>query len=292
MGIYVRFNRYTSCNYSRSLSIYCKTSEVSADCDTSTNVSRCFRNLDNCLLHFHCSVYSSQKLRHLASKCLLLTKQHCLLNRRFYWISSPDFDILPQLPSFVCCAKATYVYLSWNNDRQCWRFYRKINQQDELRTLIFVILNGEAKTFSVFVTVLTICILTPTVVGRILVEFCTDSCIQIWYVVFHFELYGINSVVNAFIYGMRHVKYRKAYLHILFTLFSCHKWEVNRCWSLSTSYWVPCLQILYLNCFSPCANFKEQDACTGVHSACRREENGHNLDICVLRRLRLRQGQM
>ena len=25
---------------------------------------------------------------------------------------------------------------------------------------------------------------------------------------------------------------------------------------------------------------------------CRREENGHNLDICVLRRLRLRQGQM
>ena len=68
-----------------------------------------------------------------------------------------------------------------------------------------------------------------------------------------------------------------------------------------------------------------QDTCTGAHSACRREENGHNLDqgayisalirtltqapdqgayvsarsgrlydldICVLRRLRLRQGQM
>ena len=35
-----------------------------------------------------------------------------------------------------------------------------------------------------------------------------------------------------------------------------------------------------------------QDACTGVHSACRREENGHNLDICVVCRLRLRQGQM
>ena len=38
--------------------------------------------------------------------------------------------------------------------------------------------------------------------------------------------------------------------------------------------------------------YTQQDACTGVHSACRREENGHNLDICVLRRLRLRQGQM
>ena len=86
----------------------------------------------------------------------------------------------------------------------------------------FVGLNG-AKTFSVVVAVLTICILTPTVVGRILLEFCTDSCIQIWYVVFHFELYGINSVVNAFIYGMRHVKYRKDYLPILFKLFPCHK---------------------------------------------------------------------
>ena len=45
------------------------------------------------------------------------------------------------------------------------------------------------------------------------------------------------------------------------------------------------------------AIYMKQDACTGVHSACRREENGLNLDICVLRplrlrRLRLRQGQM
>ena len=36
-------------------------------------------------------------------------------------------------------------------------------------------------------------------------------------------------------------------------------------------------------------NTKKQDACTGVHSACRREESGRNLDIWVLR---LRQGQM
>ena len=81
----------------------------------------------------------------------------------------------------------------------------------------------EAKTFAIVVAVLTICILTPTVVGRTLDQFCTLSCQQIWFVVFHFELYGINSVVNAFIYGMRHVKYRKAYLRILFKLFRCHK---------------------------------------------------------------------
>ena len=81
----------------------------------------------------------------------------------------------------------------------------------------------EAKTFAIVVAVLAICILTPTVVGRILVEFCTTSCWQIWFVVLNYELYGINSVVNAFIYGMRHAKYRKAYLHILFKLFPCHK---------------------------------------------------------------------
>ena len=87
----------------------------------------------------------------------------------------------------------------------------------------FFVALKSAKTFAIVVTVLTICILTPTVVGRILNKFCTVSCLQIWYVVFHYEFYGINSVVNAFIYGMRHVKYRKAYLHILFKLFSCHK---------------------------------------------------------------------
>ena len=80
-----------------------------------------------------------------------------------------------------------------------------------------------ANTFAIVVAVLTICILTPTVVGGILLKVCTSSCHQIWVVVFHFEFYGINSVVNAFIYGMRHVKYRKAYVHILFKLFSCRK---------------------------------------------------------------------
>ena len=87
----------------------------------------------------------------------------------------------------------------------------------------FLIALKSAKTFAIVVAVLTICILIPTAVGQILDEFCTDRCLQIWYAVFHYELYGINSVVNAFIYGMRHVKYRKAYLHTLFKLFSCHK---------------------------------------------------------------------
>ena len=81
------------------------------------------------------------------------------------------------------------------------------------------------KTFAIVVAVLTFCILIPTVVGPILYKSCSDtvSCAQIWYVVFHYELWGINSVVNAYIYGMRHLKYRKAYFHILFKLISRHK---------------------------------------------------------------------
>ena len=80
-----------------------------------------------------------------------------------------------------------------------------------------------AKTFAIIFVVLIVCILVPSTVGQILDYTCNTRCQQIWYVLFHFELYGINSVVNAFIYGMRHVKYRKAYLHILYKLFFCHK---------------------------------------------------------------------
>ena len=80
------------------------------------------------------------------------------------------------------------------------------------------------KTFFIVVIVLMFCCLIPTVVGS-LVDFdiCNESCRHIWYVVFQYELYGINSIVNSFIYGMRHVRYRRAYGHILFKILYCHK---------------------------------------------------------------------
>ena len=80
-----------------------------------------------------------------------------------------------------------------------------------------------AKTFAIVAAVLTVCILVPTVVGRMLHGFCSDRCAQIWFVLLNYEFYALNSVVNVFIYGMRHVKYRKGCLHILLKLFSCHK---------------------------------------------------------------------
>ena len=89
--------------------------------------------------------------------------------------------------------------------------------------LRFFVALKEAKTFAIVVAALMFCILIPTVVALILMKFCSNTCKQFWFVVFHYELIGINSLVNAFIYGLRHVKYRKAYLRILFKLFSCHK---------------------------------------------------------------------
>ena len=79
------------------------------------------------------------------------------------------------------------------------------------------------KTFSIVVTVLVFCVLTPTVVGPVLHHSCSESCKQIWYVVFHYEFFGINSIVNSFIYGMRHVKYRKGYQHIILKILGCKK---------------------------------------------------------------------
>ena len=86
----------------------------------------------------------------------------------------------------------------------------------------FLVALKATKTFAIVVVMLAFSVLTPIVVGPILREVCTIPCRQFWFVVFHYEFNGINSLVNAFIYGMRHVKYRKAYLHILLKLFSCH----------------------------------------------------------------------
>jgi hypothetical protein len=79
------------------------------------------------------------------------------------------------------------------------------------------------KTFSIVVAVLTCCILIPTIVGLALYESSCNSCLSFWYVVLNYEFYGINSIVNVFIYGMRHIKYRKASGQIIFKILCCNK---------------------------------------------------------------------
>ena len=102
-----------------------------------------------------------------------------------------------------------------------------VNEQSTKRTLIgkvrFLVGFKAAKTFCILVIVLAFCIMIPSIVGLTLEYFCSESCRQIWYVLVNYEFYGINSIVNAFIYGMRHIKYRKAFGHILFKIFWCKK---------------------------------------------------------------------
>ena len=62
--------------------------------------------------------------------------------------------------------------------------------------LEFFVAFKAAKTFGIVVAVLAFCILTPTVVGQGLHNtICSNSCLHIWYVLFNYELYGINSIV-------------------------------------------------------------------------------------------------
>ena len=80
-----------------------------------------------------------------------------------------------------------------------------------------------AKTFFVVVAVLIFCLFTPTLIGDMLQHFCSTVCSRYFTVIFRYEFYGINSIVNAFVYGMRHVKYRKAFVKLLLKVTSNFK---------------------------------------------------------------------
>ena len=100
-----------------------------------------------------------------------------------------------------------------------------IPKEESSRTLIrllhFLIALKAAKTFCILVVVLAVCVVIPSTIGLMIEIFCGDSCRQIWFIVCHYELYGINSIVNPFIYGMRHINYRKAFGNIPFKIFRC-----------------------------------------------------------------------
>ena len=81
------------------------------------------------------------------------------------------------------------------------------------------------KTFFMVSIVLAFCCFVPSVLGAVQTRYdiCSASCKAIWYLVLQYELYGINSIVNAFIYGLRHLKQRKAYGQILSKILRCKK---------------------------------------------------------------------
>ena len=85
------------------------------------------------------------------------------------------------------------------------------------------------KTFIIVVVVLSLCCFIPAIIGITLYFFACKSCqtSATWYVIFHFELYGINSIANAFIYGFRHVKHRKFFAHLFTKLCKCEQCRIG-----------------------------------------------------------------
>ena len=92
-----------------------------------------------------------------------------------------------------------------------------------IRVLHFVVGLKTAKTFCIVVVVLAVCVVIPSIIGLTIEIFCSDRCRQIWFIVCYYEFYGINSIANPFIYGIRHTNYRKAFRNIPFKIFRCCK---------------------------------------------------------------------
>ena len=99
-----------------------------------------------------------------------------------------------------------------------------LNKKTRMKLFVRFFVGFKAtKTFSIVVAVLIFCILLPTLVGTILYYICSKPCQRYFNVIFYHDFYGINSVVNAYIYGMRHVKYRKAFGKLLLKVTSRFK---------------------------------------------------------------------
>ena len=82
------------------------------------------------------------------------------------------------------------------------------NRKSLLRQIIAL---KSVKTFIIVFAILAFCCFIPAIIGLSLYFLVGKQDIKTstWYVVFNFELYGINSIANPFVYGVRHVKYRR-----------------------------------------------------------------------------------
>ena len=100
----------------------------------------------------------------------------------------------------------------------------QLNKNTRMKIVVRFFLDLKAsKTFFIVVGVLIFCILAPTLVDIILYYFASMNVRRDWNLGFYYDFFGINSVVNAFIYGMRHVKYRKAVRKLLLKVTSRFK---------------------------------------------------------------------
>ena len=120
---------------------------------------------------------------------------------------------------------AFIVYLNW-------KIFNVAREQTRRITAQNAILHGNTsrrcnvkeikaiKTFASITGVL-FCCFFPVSIMTIVEQLVCSTCVP---VILHFlilEMIGINSIVNAYIYGIRHRQYRKGYGKIVSMLFTC-----------------------------------------------------------------------
>ena len=160
----------------------------------------------------------------LKSTCTL--SRHMELPLKFFNIYVPvTIIIILNFQIFLVSRKQRRKIVAWIIAAPaCYSMEDHRSRKTRMRSVVrFFVGLKEAKTFSIVVVVLMFCIFVPTLVGTMLSHLNCNKIWGYWYLIFHYEFYGINSVVNTFIYGMRHLKYRKEFGRIFLKCTSCFK---------------------------------------------------------------------
>ena len=142
-----------------------------------------------------------------------LKRSYCRVPDEIYW---PYEIIILYIPiTFVFILNLNILRIAQRQRRRILVQTRVIGHTRPLsRMLTFRQTNAlkSVKTFLIVISILAFCCLIPAVTGISLYFFVCKNChtTTTWYVVFNFELYGINSIANPFVYGVRHPRYRQS----------------------------------------------------------------------------------
>ena len=147
-----------------------------------------------------------------------LKRSYCEVLDEIYWPYEILIIYIPII--FIFCLNFKILRIARDQKR---RISQEAFNRDQLNpnssnrwsSLRQTIALKSIKTFMIVVSILTFCCFIPAIIGISLYYFVCKTCNETttWYVVLNFELYGINSIANAFVYGIRHTKYRKALKH-------------------------------------------------------------------------------
>ena len=149
-----------------------------------------------------------------------LKRSLCYINKIVFWSWEVLSKFIPLILVTVLNFKISIIAQEQRRriENEMARFYMRNEESplNKFKSFHQIVRAFKAvKTFLIIILVLTFCCLIPSLIGLVLYYIVQSKSAHIWYVVIVYDLAGINSIVNAFIYGMRHAKYRKAYKQLL-----------------------------------------------------------------------------